>query len=112
MTDAANELPGPRPTITTNRAAEMLGVSRATVIRLCTAYEEDREQREAAIAAGKLTRAEAYAEPLVGIEHTWTSPNLGRVDANGNKLRGHRKLFLDSVIAFGESIGVFQKSSG
>ena len=83
----ANEL---RPTMTTNEAAEMLGLSRATVIRLCDANEEN---------------------PEIGIAHTWTSPGLGRTDVSGNKLRGHRKLFTDSVRAYGESIGVLTKSA-
>lgn len=87
----ANEAPDLRPTMTTNEAANILGLSRATVIRLCDANE---------------------ANPAVGIAHTWTSPGLGRTDVNENKLRGHRKLFADSVRAYGESIGVFVKPSG
>jgi hypothetical protein len=81
----ANEL---RATMTTAEAANVLGLSRATVIRLCDANEEN---------------------PEVGIEHTWTSPGLGRTDVSGNSLRGHRKLFVDSVRAYGEATGVLTK---
>jgi hypothetical protein len=87
----SDDTPDLRATMTTAEAANLLGLSRATVIRLCDANEEN---------------------PEVGISHTWTSPGLGRTDVSGNALRGHRKLFVDSVRAYGESLGVFTKPSG
>lgn len=57
-------------------AAKLLGVSRPTLRRLCDAYEKN---------------------PDEGLPFAWTSPNSGRTDVNGHRLRGHRRPFAASV---------------
>jgi hypothetical protein len=71
--EAKDAAPEPRETMTTEQAAKILDTSRATVIRLCEAG---------------------------AIEHRWTSPGTGREDRNGHPLRGHRRLYADSVRAY------------
>lgn len=75
----ANEVAPARETLTTGQAAKMLGISLPQVRRLCEAGD---------------------------IEYAWTSPGgvpLGTA-IRGRELRGHRRLYRDSVEACREQM--------
>jgi excisionase family DNA binding protein len=75
----ANEVTPARETLTTGQAAQMLGISLPQVRRLCESG---------------------------AIEFSWTSPGgvpLG-TEVRGRELRGHRRLYRDSVEACREQM--------
>lgn len=76
-------------TMTVGEAAKLLGLSIASVQRLCQRYENDPK-----------------ADPPAGISFAWPRPDATETDRFGAPLRGQRRVHTDAVIAWGKRMNL------